>query len=84
MASLTVRNLDDNLKFLLRLQAARHGRSMEEEVRVILREAIEPQASSVAGAIGLGSRIRAHFADLGGVELDLMQRTSSPEPAAFS
>jgi phosphopantothenoylcysteine decarboxylase / phosphopantothenate---cysteine ligase len=39
MASLTVRRLDDRLKKLLRLRAARHGRSMEDEVRVILREA---------------------------------------------
>jgi phosphopantothenoylcysteine decarboxylase/phosphopantothenate--cysteine ligase len=39
MASLTVRQLDDKLKRLLRLRAARHGRSMEDEVRVILRQA---------------------------------------------
>jgi len=41
MASLTVRQLDDKLKKLLRLRAARHGRSMEDEVRVILREAAD-------------------------------------------
>ncbi len=41
MASLTVRQLDDKLKTLLRLRAARHGRSMEDEVRVILRGAAE-------------------------------------------
>jgi phosphopantothenoylcysteine decarboxylase/phosphopantothenate--cysteine ligase len=41
LASLTVRQLDDTLKRLLRLRAARHGRSMEDEVRVILREAAE-------------------------------------------
>ena len=41
MASLTVRQLDDKLKKLLRLRAARHGRSMEDEIRVILREAAE-------------------------------------------
>jgi len=39
LASLTVRQLDETLKKLLRLRAARHGRSMEDEVRVILREA---------------------------------------------
>jgi phosphopantothenoylcysteine decarboxylase/phosphopantothenate--cysteine ligase len=39
LASLTVRQLDDKLKKLLRLRAARHGRSMEDEVRVILRQA---------------------------------------------
>lgn len=41
MASLTVRQLDDKLKTLLRLRAARHGRSMEDEVRVILKGAAE-------------------------------------------
>jgi phosphopantothenoylcysteine decarboxylase/phosphopantothenate--cysteine ligase len=41
MGSLTVRQLDDRLKKLLRLRAARHNRSMEDEVRVILRQAAE-------------------------------------------
>jgi phosphopantothenoylcysteine decarboxylase / phosphopantothenate---cysteine ligase len=41
MASLTVRQLDDKLKTLLRMRAAQHGRSMEDEVRVILRDATE-------------------------------------------
>jgi phosphopantothenoylcysteine decarboxylase/phosphopantothenate--cysteine ligase len=41
MASLTVRQLDEKLKKLLRMRAARHGRSMEDEVRTILREAAE-------------------------------------------
>lgn len=41
MASLTVRQLDDKLKALLRLRAASHGRSMEDEVRVILRQAAQ-------------------------------------------
>jgi phosphopantothenoylcysteine decarboxylase/phosphopantothenate--cysteine ligase len=41
MGSLTVRQLDDKLKKLLRLRAARHGRSMEDEVRVILKEAAQ-------------------------------------------
>jgi phosphopantothenoylcysteine decarboxylase/phosphopantothenate--cysteine ligase len=41
MASLTVRQLDEQLKTRLRLRAARHGRSMEDEVRTILRDAAE-------------------------------------------
>ena len=36
MASLTVRQLDEKLKTLLRVRAARHGRSMEDEIRLIL------------------------------------------------
>jgi phosphopantothenoylcysteine decarboxylase/phosphopantothenate--cysteine ligase len=47
LASLTVRQLDDKLKTLLRLRAARHGRSMEDEVRVILREAAEGTGRNV-------------------------------------
>ena len=47
MASLTVRQLDDGLKKLLRLRAARHGRSMEDEVRVILRDAAEDAGREV-------------------------------------
>jgi phosphopantothenoylcysteine decarboxylase/phosphopantothenate--cysteine ligase len=41
MASLTVRQLDDKLKTLLRVRAARNKRSMEDEIRVILRQAAE-------------------------------------------
>jgi phosphopantothenoylcysteine decarboxylase / phosphopantothenate---cysteine ligase len=41
MASLTVRQLDEKLKKLLRLRAAKSGRSVEDEVRTILREAAE-------------------------------------------
>ena len=47
MASLTVRQLDDELKTLLRLRAARHGRSMEDEVRVILKDAAEDAGRDV-------------------------------------
>jgi plasmid stability protein len=40
MASMTIRNLDDSLKAKLRVRAAEHGRSMEEEARVLLRDAL--------------------------------------------
>jgi phosphopantothenoylcysteine decarboxylase/phosphopantothenate--cysteine ligase len=46
MASLTVRQLDDKLKTLLRLRAARHGRSVEDEVRTILRAAAEAEPAA--------------------------------------
>jgi phosphopantothenoylcysteine decarboxylase/phosphopantothenate--cysteine ligase len=48
LASLTVRQLDEKLKKRLRLRAARHGRSMEDEVRVILREAAESVGHDVS------------------------------------
>ena len=84
MTSITIRNLDDKLKSRLRLQAAGHGRSMEEEVRQILAAALAPPAAPASSEPGLGSRIRAHFAQLGGMELEPPRRTSTPEPAALS
>ena len=82
MATLTIRVLDERTKTRLRIQAARHGRSMEEEARTILRNAIEA-GHPVFGGEGLGSRIHAHFAQLGGVELELRERSSLPIPAPF-
>lgn len=55
---------------------------MEEEARTILRAAIEAQ-QPVAAVQGLGSRIHAHFAQLGGVGLELPARVSPPVPAEF-
>ena len=83
MATLTIRNLDDAIKAQLRLQAARHGHSMEEEARRILREAVLPQSAG-SDSPGLGSRIHAHFAALGGVELELPERASMAEAAVFT
>lgn len=76
MASITIRNLDDNLKARLRVEAANHGHSMEEEVRVILRRAL----TQTAPQGGLGSRIHARFAS-SDVELDLPQRKAKARPA---
>ena len=60
MASLTIRNLDDSLKADLRLRAAQHGRSMEEEARQILRQTLAP--TTPAGS--LAKRIHSRFAGL--------------------
>lgn len=71
MGTLTIRNLEDALKSRLRLRAAARNRSMEEEARQILRAALqEPPASTQ----DLGTRIRARFAALGGVELPIAAR----------
>lgn len=78
MASLTIRNLDDEIKAQLRLQAARHGRSMEEEARAILRQSVSGSPSQPPRE-GVGSRIHSHFARLGGVELELPERTDPAE-----
>ncbi len=79
MASITIRNLDDGVKRRLRIRAAEHGRSMEEEVREILRQVVgktEPPGN-------LGEAIHRRFAALGGVDLDLPPREPMPEPPRF-
>ena len=76
MASVTIRNLDDEVKTRLRVRAARNGRSMAEEVRLILCEAVNRKT----GPENLASAIRARFAPLGGVELELPPREPAPEP----
>ena len=79
MASITIRSLDDEVKRRLRIRAAEHGRSMEEEVREILRQAVGRETP----AYDLAAAIRARVAPLGGVELDLPQREVMREPPAF-
>ena len=76
MASITVRNLEEGLKRRLRIRAAENGRSMEQEVRTILRAALDQEPSR---GKNLASAIRARFAPLGGVELELPSR----EPPRF-
>ena len=61
MAQLLVRNLDDDVKARLRILAAEHGHSMEEEVRTILRQAVEAERPRQ----GLGTRIAARFTKSG-------------------
>ena len=66
MASITIRDLDDSLKSRLRVQAAVHGRSMEDEARNILRLVLnqEPQ-----GPKNLGTAINELFKPFGGFEM---------------
>ena len=79
MASITIRNLDDDVKIRLRMRAAGNGRSMEEEARLILREAV----SHKTGPENLASAIRTRFAPFGGVELELPPREPAREPPKF-
>ena len=80
MASITVRNLDEWVKQRLRVRAASNGNSMEQEVRDILRTAVEDESRPTQN---LASAIRSRFAPLGGVELDLPPRTPMREPPRF-
>ena len=79
MASMTIRNLDDDIKQRLRVQAAEHGHSMEEEARAILRAALTEPVSPT----NLARAIRARFAPLGGVELDIPPREPMRDPPQF-
>ncbi len=79
MASITIRNLDDDVKTRLRVRAAENGRSMEEEARVILRDAVGRKP----GSQNLASLIRARFGPLGGVEMELPPREPAREPPRF-
>ena len=80
IASIIVRNLDEALKRQLRIQAAQNGRSMEAEARDILQTALNRQP---AAPQNLASAIRARFAPLGGVELDLPPRSPLRTPPRF-
>ena len=79
MANLTIRKLDPLVKERLRLRAARQGHSMEEEARRILSAACETQPTPDT----VYARLRRHFADIGGVELELPPRRFGREPPDF-
>ena len=80
VASITIRNLDDTLKSRLRVQAAVHGRSMEDEARDILRSALNREPTRKGS---LAASIRARFALLGGVELPVIAREPMRAPPSF-
>ena len=79
MASIAIRNLDDNVKTRLRVRAAENHRAMEEEARLILRGAVgrKPISRNLAGAI------RSHFRSDNGVDLGLLPRLPGREPPSF-
>lgn len=70
MAAITIRNLDDSIKRRLKIQAASNNRSMEEEGRRILGEALQDNSE----AQGFGTLIHKRFLVVGGVELPPVQR----------
>lgn len=80
MGSITIRNLDDSLKSRLRVQAAVHGRSMEDEARDILRSVLnrEPQ-----GPRNLGTAINDLFKPFGGFDMPEVPREPMREPPSF-
>ncbi len=81
MASITIRNVDDDLKTRLRVRAAEHRRSTEEEVRVILRDTVGGGRAAPRDLVKFTCEC---FASLGGVELELPPRGPMREPPEFS
>ncbi len=79
MSSITVRKLDERLKKQLRVRAAQHGRSMEDEVRAILRDATGDVKQD-----DLGAAIHERFARFGGVDLENPARTPPVEKTVHS
>ena len=80
MSQLLVRHLDDDVKAKLQRRARRHGRSTEEEVREILRNAVREEDGVRSP---LGSRLAARFADAG-LEEDIPELRGQPvRPADF-
>ena len=80
MASITIRNLDDDVKTRLRVRAAEHHRSMEEEARLILREAMGRKKDSR----NLANIVRSHFGPGNGVELELPPREPGRELGLYA
>jgi plasmid stability protein len=81
MTSITIRNLDDALKRRLRVRAAEHNRSMEEEARDILRCALSQE---LPAANNLADAIRRLVEPYGGFELPPFPRGPLPDPPNFT
>ena len=79
MAQLVVRDIEDSVKNALRHRASRHGRSMEEEVREILRDAAKDEGGVLPP---LGSRLAARFAKFA-LDRDIPEFRQGAKPADF-
>ena len=79
VASITIRNLDDDVKTRLRVRAAEHHRSVEEEARSILRDAVGRKPDSR----NLADILRSHFGPVKGVDLALPPREPGRKPPSF-
>jgi len=77
MASITIRNLEEATKRKLKIRAAIHGRSMEQEAREILKSALRTAPKKPDN---LADGIRRRFAPLGGVELEPFPRGPIRDP----
>jgi plasmid stability protein len=81
MARIVIEDLDEGLTARLRVRAARHGRSMEEEARAIIKTAL---AADPAQVLNLAESIRRRIDPLGGVEPVVPAREEVRRPADFA
>jgi plasmid stability protein len=79
MAAVSIRDLDDSVKEKLRVRAARHGRSMEAEMRAILTAAVAEEESRT----GLFAALVERFTQVGGIDLQLLPRGTPPRVAVL-
>jgi antitoxin FitA len=80
MPTLTIRRLDEKTKARLRMQAAKHGRSMEEEAREILRTALRVAESEPGD---LAASIKRRFAGFHDIKVNIPKRELMREPPNF-
>jgi plasmid stability protein len=80
MASITIRNLEETTKRKLKIRAAVHGRSMEQEAREILKDALHKSSKRPRTGADLAEAIRRRFAPLGGLDLELPPREPIRDP----
>ena len=80
MSSITIRNLDESIKSSLRLRAARHGWSMEQEVRQILQQILAPEQ---AGQVNFAERVNRRFGGLEADSLPIAPRQIARTPPEF-
>ncbi|HTT80502.1 MAG TPA: Arc family DNA-binding protein [Stellaceae bacterium] len=85
MTTLTIRNVDPEVRQRLRVRAAQHGRSMEAELRQIIKDAVgaAPEAKAEESGLDLAEAIRRRFAPYGGVELEIPRRELGGPPPNF-
>ncbi len=80
MTNITLFNIDDKIKSLLQEQASKNGRSLEEEVKEILRLALTENQKP---PVNLVNMIEKRFADLGDFELREISRESMRPAPTF-
>ena len=79
MPAITIRNVPEEVHRALKVQAARHGRSTEAEIRDILAAAVRPPQR-----VKLGSLLAALGREAGGVDLEIERDKTASEPVRFA